>query len=193
MRYFLITAAIATAILLSAAGILIALPCTTHQLYAVNLTENKAEFRVRLGQEMVWSDTLQPRQRISAPVVTAISGASWNVQIETKRAEPKTYSIKNAYYMVGHPHETDIYVLVLTPKGAEIFPMEHPLIAAGTSKCWKEASRLALVFLNMLSCADEPKVSSRLERFNTNSSIFAAPGTAISSAGFMGAHRQSER
>ena len=128
----------------------------------MNLTENEAGFRVRLGQEMVWSDTLQPRQRISAPIVSAISGASWNVRIDAKGAEPKTYSIKNAYYMVGHPHETDIYVLVLTPKGAEIFPMEHPLIAAGTSKCWKEASGLALIFLNILSCADEPKVPFRL-------------------------------
>jgi hypothetical protein len=162
MKRISVAAAVTVALLLFAIGLLVTLPCVTHRLYVVNLTENVAGFQVGIGNVTVWSDTLRARQRVSVPIVSDVSRSSLNVHVDTKGKPPQSYSIENAYYLIGHPHETDVYVIVLTSKGIEIFPMEHPFISIVDTKCWKETSQLAFVFINLLSCADNARVPFRL-------------------------------
>lgn len=143
---------------LCAIGFLIALPCVTHRLYVVNQSDAQAVVHVSLGDVPVWSDSLAVRQRASIPIKSKIHESSWDVQVTIEGQPQRTYSLENVYYVLGHPHETDIYILVLNSQGIELFPMEHPFVSSVDLKCWKQNARLALVLANLLSCVGDNDV-----------------------------------
>jgi hypothetical protein len=154
MRY-LIGALIALAlVLLLGVAVAVALPCVTHHVYAVNETENAADFQIMLGDVIVWEGVVQPSVTRSVPVVTSIGDTSWTVKAITKTSPAPKVFVEKGDYVLGHPHERDIFVIVLTSEEVKILRIEHPFISAFKSKTWRTHAYIFLVAINVLSCLD---------------------------------------
>jgi hypothetical protein len=154
MRYLVGALGALILVLTFVVGGLIVSPCLTHNLYVANETETAADFRISLNETLVWEGGIAPRKRQRISIVSSIGESAWNIEATTKSSPPRRTVIKNAYYLVGHPHEKYIYVLVLTQEGLEFFPIEHPLLSAIESKTWRHVTSAALTVANFLSCLD---------------------------------------
>jgi hypothetical protein len=164
MRYLVGALGAFVLMLTMVVGILVASPCLTHNLYIANETETAAAFKISLGDKLVWEGGIERRKRRRISIVSAIGESGWNIEATTNTNPPRHATIKNAYYLVGHPHETHIYIMVLTQEGIEFFPIEHPLISTFESETWQHLASVALTAVNFLSCLDRSRARRRLVR-----------------------------
>ena len=157
MRYLIGVLVGLALVLLASVAATVALPCVTHRLYVANQTESAADFQFMLRDAPVWSGVVQARETRHIPIISSVGDATWRVTALLKTSPTKEKFVANGSYMVGHPYETDIHIVVLTAEGIEIFPIEHPFISVFRSKTWQTLSSTVFTVANYLRCLDCPK------------------------------------
>jgi hypothetical protein len=139
-------------VVIAVVGGVMALPCVTHRLLFVNGTQEPAVFQVTVRGEELWRGTLNANETRNIPVV---SSTGWD-PLEARVTFPndsKRRLVGHSPYAFGHPHNTDIFIFLLTPRdGVHAVSMKHPFITAYQSKFWQQTASLVLVFYNVLSC-----------------------------------------
>lgn len=157
MRYLIgVLVGLALVLLVSVVAT-VALPCVTHRLYVANQTENAADFQIMLRDATIWDGVVQARETRNIPIISSVGDATWRVTALLRTGSTEKKFVANGGYMVGHPYETDIYIVVLTSEGIEIFPIEHPFISVFKSRTWQTLASTVFIATNYLRCLDCPK------------------------------------
>ncbi|MCG8543222.1 MAG: hypothetical protein MJE12_03320 [Alphaproteobacteria bacterium] len=139
--------------LLVVSAVVVAMPCVTHRVIIGNKTAEPAQVQITARGEPLWEGGVDAFATRDLPLITNSGWDPLEIHVSFPGSGLRDVAGRTDYAL-GHPHNTDIFVVILTEDRVDAVQFKYPFIDAVASELWRDIASLLAVFYNGLSCLD---------------------------------------
>ena len=139
--------------LLVVCAVVVAMPCVTHRVIIGNKTAEPAQVTINARGETLWKGGVDSSAMRNLPLTTNAGWDPLEIRVSFPGSDRGDVAGRTDYAL-GHPHNTKIFVVVLTGDRVDTVQFDYPFIDAIASETWRDIASLLAVFYNGLSCLD---------------------------------------